>query len=200
LPFPTCGLRGVDMAFVSALFDLHMIVVNMLPQHRRDYWTNPHREHCRTYISDWTARFQLIHDFYDRSDLLRQRLLAQERKCSGQFRVAPAFVALGLTLSCLPAPQASRSPPGRDQLQHGKDPVRTNGPAEMRWLDSSFCPTGVSVTGIFHGLSHELRSFLECGILAYGFVRVHSDACGNDKAVPFSCKRRGFCPSCCAAG
>jgi hypothetical protein len=46
-------------------------------------------------------------------------------------------------------------------------------------------------------VERELRSFLECGILAYGFVRVHCDACGLDRAVPFSCKRRGFCPSCC---
>ncbi len=35
-----------------------------------------------------------------------------------------------------------------------------------------------------------------CGILAHGFVRVHCDACGLDRLVPFSCKRRGFCPSC----
>jgi len=41
-----------------------------------------------------------------------------------------------------------------------------------------------------------LREFLSCGILAHGFVRVHCDACGHDAVVAFSCKRRGFCPSC----
>ena len=28
------------------------------------------------------------------------------------------------------------------------------------------------------------------------FLRLHCDACGFDRLVPFSCKRRGFCPSC----
>ena len=30
----------------------------------------------------------------------------------------------------------------------------------------------------------------------HGFLRVHCDACGFDRLVPFACKRRGFCPSC----
>ena len=34
------------------------------------------------------------------------------------------------------------------------------------------------------------------GIVAYGFLRLHCGACGHDKLVAFSCKRRGFCPSC----
>ena len=46
-------------------------------------------------------------------------------------------------------------------------------------------------------VERELRSFLECGILAHGFLRVHCDACGKDRLVPFSCKGRGFCSSCC---
>jgi hypothetical protein len=45
-------------------------------------------------------------------------------------------------------------------------------------------------------VERELRSFLECGILAHGFVRVHCDACGKDRVVGFSCKGRGFCSSC----
>ena len=40
------------------------------------------------------------------------------------------------------------------------------------------------------------RTFLRCGILAHGFVRVHCDACGHDRLVGFSCKGRGVCPSC----
>jgi hypothetical protein len=42
----------------------------------------------------------------------------------------------------------------------------------------------------------ELRAFLDCGILARGFVRVHCDTCGMDRVLPLSCKGRGFCPSC----
>jgi hypothetical protein len=46
-------------------------------------------------------------------------------------------------------------------------------------------------------VERELRSFLECGILAHGFLRVHCDDCGKDRVVSFSCKGRGFCTSCC---
>jgi len=42
----------------------------------------------------------------------------------------------------------------------------------------------------------ELRAFLDCGLLSKGFCRVHCTACGRDALVAFSCKRRGFCPSC----
>jgi hypothetical protein len=37
---------------------------------------------------------------------------------------------------------------------------------------------------------------LECGILAHGFLRLRCGECGHDKLLAFSCKRRGFCPSC----
>jgi len=37
-------------------------------------------------------------------------------------------------------------------------------------------------------------AFLECGILAHGFLRLLCANCGHDKLVAFSCKRRGFCP------
>ena len=46
-------------------------------------------------------------------------------------------------------------------------------------------------------VERELRSFLDCGILARGFLRVHCDVCRLDRVVPYSCKCRGFCPSCC---
>jgi len=46
-------------------------------------------------------------------------------------------------------------------------------------------------------VERELRSFLDCGMLARGFLRVHCDACGKDRLVPYSCKGRGFCASCC---
>ena len=42
----------------------------------------------------------------------------------------------------------------------------------------------------------EFDAFLECGILAHGFLRLGCSDCGHDKLVAFSCKRRGFCPSC----
>lgn len=42
----------------------------------------------------------------------------------------------------------------------------------------------------------EFEAYLKCGILAHGFLRLRCDECGSDKLLAFSCKRRGFCPSC----
>jgi len=46
-------------------------------------------------------------------------------------------------------------------------------------------------------VERELRSFLDCGVLANGFFRVHCDECGKDRVVAFSCKGRSVCSSCC---
>ena len=43
----------------------------------------------------------------------------------------------------------------------------------------------------------EFFRYLECGILGRGFARVRCQDCGHDSVVAFSCKSRGFCPSCC---
>ncbi len=45
-------------------------------------------------------------------------------------------------------------------------------------------------------ISREFDDFLQCGRLEHGFLRVRCDQCRNEKLVAFSCKRRGFCPSC----
>jgi hypothetical protein len=42
----------------------------------------------------------------------------------------------------------------------------------------------------------EFYRYLECGILAHGFARCACETCGKSFAVGFSCKTRGFCPSC----
>ena len=42
----------------------------------------------------------------------------------------------------------------------------------------------------------EFEAFLNCGILAHGFMRLRCSDCGHDKLVANSRKRRGFCPSC----
>ena len=45
-------------------------------------------------------------------------------------------------------------------------------------------------------MKDEFDAFLECGILAHGFLRLRCADCGHDKFVAFSCKRRRFRPSC----
>ena len=51
-------------------------------------------------------------------------------------------------------------------------------------------------TGLPEFVKDEFKAFLECGILAHGFLRVRCADCAHEKLVAFSCKRRGFCPSC----
>ena len=50
--------------------------------------------------------------------------------------------------------------------------------------------------GLPRFVEQEFRDFLRCGFLAGGFARFRCDACGLDWLAPFSCKGRGFCPSC----
>ena len=45
-------------------------------------------------------------------------------------------------------------------------------------------------------VEHDLRKFLECGILAHGFARVRCELCGENFLIAYSCKGRGICPSC----
>jgi hypothetical protein len=42
----------------------------------------------------------------------------------------------------------------------------------------------------------EFEAYLKCGRLEHGFLRVRCDKCRFERLVPFSCKKRGFCPSC----
>ena len=42
----------------------------------------------------------------------------------------------------------------------------------------------------------EFEAYLKCGRLEHGFLRVRCDKCHFVRLVAFSCKKRGFCPSC----
>jgi hypothetical protein len=41
-----------------------------------------------------------------------------------------------------------------------------------------------------------LARFVGCGVARAGFVRLRCTRCGTERALPFSCKVRGLCPSC----
>lgn len=45
-------------------------------------------------------------------------------------------------------------------------------------------------------VQREFEEFLTCGRLEHGFLRVGCEECKHERLVAFSCKRRGFCPSC----
>ena len=45
-------------------------------------------------------------------------------------------------------------------------------------------------------VQEEFEAYLKCGRLEEGFLRVRCEGCHAEKLVAFSCKKRGFCPSC----
>ena len=45
-------------------------------------------------------------------------------------------------------------------------------------------------------IEQEFDAYLKCGRLEAGFLRVRCEHCHAEKLVAFSCKKRGFCPSC----
>jgi ribosomal protein S27E len=45
-------------------------------------------------------------------------------------------------------------------------------------------------------IEDEFDACLKCGRLEKGFLRVRCEHCHAEKLVAFSCKKRGFCPSC----
>jgi len=51
-------------------------------------------------------------------------------------------------------------------------------------------------TGLPAYVQREFYDYLQCGILAHGFLRLGCDTCHHEVLLAFSCKRRGFCPSC----
>jgi len=45
-------------------------------------------------------------------------------------------------------------------------------------------------------VQREFYDYLQCGILAHGFLRLGCDTCKQEVLLAFSCKRRGFYSSC----
>jgi len=46
-------------------------------------------------------------------------------------------------------------------------------------------------------VTDEVQAYLRCGLLEHGHALLVCERCGKSRLVGFSCKRRGFCPSCC---
>ena len=78
-----------------------------------------------------------------------------------------------------------------------RDPTRTvlYGAVLQHWR-----PFAAAMDDAGRGLpahvTREFEAFLGCGIPALGFARVRCVGCALDRVVAFSCKCRGFCPSC----
>lgn len=50
--------------------------------------------------------------------------------------------------------------------------------------------------GLPRYVEKEFREYLKCGQLDHGFARCACEDCGDELLVAFSCKGKGFCPSC----
>jgi hypothetical protein len=57
-------------------------------------------------------------------------------------------------------------------------------------------PNCSTAKGLPAYVQREFYAYLQCGILAHGFLRLGCDTCKKEVLLAFSCKRRGFCPSC----
>ena len=60
------------------------------------------------------------------------------------------------------------------------------------WLDDR----GAAERPVPGYVEDELRGYLECGLLCFGFARAVCMTCRTGLVVAFSCKGRGVCPSC----
>src|SRR5499427_5850536 len=60
------------------------------------------------------------------------------------------------------------------------------------------CEADPDAKGLPAYVERAFYDYLQCGILAHGFLRLGCDTCPKELLLPFSCKRRGFCPSCAA--
>jgi Putative transposase/Transposase zinc-binding domain len=56
--------------------------------------------------------------------------------------------------------------------------------------------TDPAAKGLPAYVEREFYDYLQCGILAHGFLRLGCDTCQKEMLLAFSCKRRGFCPAC----
>jgi hypothetical protein len=90
--------------------------------------------------------------------------------------------------------------PLRDRAQHGgyerHRPEETvlYRTLEVHW--PAFRERAEEASGLPRFVVREVEEYLRCGILEHGCVRVRCGRCGFERLVAFSCKRRGFCPSC----
>ncbi|PYM72863.1 MAG: hypothetical protein DME10_11645 [Candidatus Rokuibacteriota bacterium] len=50
--------------------------------------------------------------------------------------------------------------------------------------------------GLRQFVEREFREFLTCSLVEHGMARFRCEGCAREHLVPFSCKGRGWCPSC----
>src|SRR5262245_50112857 len=65
-------------------------------------------------------------------------------------------------------------------------------------LETFLCPAAEAGggDGLPQFVEREFREFLRCGVFEAGVARFRCEGGGREHLVPFSCKGRGWCPSC----
>ena len=89
----------------------------------------------------------------------------------------------------------SKSPGGFAYRRHNPEETELYKIIEQNLpsFQSHLSNADISLPSFVHS---EFRSYLRCGLLKHGFLRVKCDGCRFEHLVAFSCKLRGFCPSC----
>ena len=94
---------------------------------------------------------------------------------------------------------AKRFSPRRRQGAYTTNAGVPKTPSSISWFKNTSrtsWPKSSFRAGLPDFVEEEFDAFLDCGILARGFLRLRCADCAHEKLVAFSCKRRGFCPSC----
>lgn len=88
--------------------------------------------------------------------------------------------------------------PGRGVLVLPAPPARTNPSLSDCRRDYPVFTAHLAEQGVKLPayVRREFEDYLKCGRLEHGFLRVGCESCHVEHLVVFSCKHRGFCPSC----
>jgi hypothetical protein len=65
----------------------------------------------------------------------------------------------------------------------------------METFLAAFAEVDPAGWGVPEWVEKDFRSYLECGVLAFGFARIRCSDCGEERILAFSCKGRRVCPS-----
>lgn len=102
--------------------------------------------------------------------------------------------ASGMVTAHATAGHGAHSPPSRRSERRQPELTALHQVLSRDWAD--FREQAEDSGGLPSFVSAEIDEYLRCGQLEHGFVRLACTACGHERLVAFSCKRRGFCPSC----
>ncbi len=91
-------------------------------------------------------------------------------------------------------PAHLRAEPERSRIRHHPESTVLYQAVAEHW--PAFQERAEEHGGLPRFVVREFEEYLRCGILEYGCLHLVCRDCGHSELVAFSCKKRGFCPSC----